>query len=668
MTRIRSLTFSDGVSVTAPTDLAVGGSGSGEINLIENPNGSSALDNDSTNDVGDWVDSGTGTTSAITSTAADIPLYPIKETAIKITNDGSSTGYTRYRFTLPPSLISRKLKISWEQVVSTSTAYVSGDFKIEMYSNASSDYSGAYTAISLSTDVSSVSSIPASTGKFQTTFDTTTATYLELRITRVAGSASSYISLNEIVVGPGINPQGAVIGPTETCTFTGSFTNTTYTAKRTRKGEWAEYQVLMTLTGTPGAATLTLTLPTGDTIDTSLLVDSSMFAPGSVVQLLDTGTAGYVGVVRVESSTTIGIYYMDDAAAAVTRTAVTQAAPYTFANTDKIDITFKVPLTRYAGSGTVNVSNNDVEYAYNTGTWDATDTTSFGYGPAGKIMGGALTALRTKRVRFQTPISNTDRLELEFSLGGSIWFPAYGFNDGAGNAFLASYDSTGSGSASAGAFLLPVSGSSTDVDVQFFRYANLANDDAPTTAWQATWYWRVKKSNGGQAVGFGNVTQGSAGLVKSAGQLLGTNTNDTAATGYVGELQQVTLASGSANSLSTNVAENLTGSTLVLTAGHWRLSGMVAFVSGSATSTTQLDVSLSTTTGTLSGSAVYNSSGEIWIQRNGTTVGTSSEWPIAIPPFDIQISTTKTLYLVVRATFTVSTLTAYGWMQAVRVR
>jgi hypothetical protein len=40
----------------------------------------------------------------------------------------------------------------------------------------------------------------------------------------------------------------------------------------------------------------------------------------------------------------------------------------------------------------------------------------------------------------------------------------------------------------------------------------------------------------GQAVGFGEVAQSSSGLVKSAGQLKGTNTNDSAATGYVGEL------------------------------------------------------------------------------------------------------------------------------------
>jgi hypothetical protein len=517
MARIRNLSFSDGVSVTAPSDLALGGGGSGEVNLVENANGDSALDGGNTNDVGDWIDSGTGTTSSITSTAADIPLYPLKDNAIKILNDGSSTGYTRYRFTLPPALITRKLKISWEQFVSTSTAYVAGDFKVEMYSNASSNYSGAYTAIALSTDVSSVSSIPAANGKYQTTFDTSTATYLELRITRTAGTANSYICLNEVVVGPGIQPQGAVIGTTETVTFTGTFTNTTYTAKRTRIGEWAEYQVLMSLTGTPGAATLTLTLPSGDVIDTTSLVDSnSQFLPGAQVQLIDTGTAGYVGCLRAETSTTVGIYYIDDAAAAVTRTAVTQAAPYTFANTDKIDITFRVPLARYAGSGIVNVVNNDVEYASNSSSTDAADTTSFAYGPSGSagIFGTtALTAPRQKTVRFQNPIQQTDELSLEiYDTTMAAWLPISASRYGS---LVYSVQNT----TKYGMTIIPVS--NTDVNVYFAQYSlpTGATFAAAGESWAVSpasgAKWRVKKSSGGQAVGFGKAAKASLGLTTS---------------------------------------------------------------------------------------------------------------------------------------------------------
>jgi hypothetical protein len=164
------------------------------------------------------------------------------------------------------------------------------------------------------------------------------------------------------------------------------------------------------------------------------------------------------------------------------------------------------------------------------------------------------------------------------------------------------------------------------------------------------------------------VTQSAPGVVKSAGQLLGTNTNDDAGTGYVGELESESLAVGSANALSTGIAENLVGTTLGLSAGHWRISGSVAFVGASGTTVSQINVSLSTTTGTLAGNSVPDSSGQIWVQRQlNVTLGTNEEC-VVLPTYDVKLSGSTTLFIVVRAAFAVSTLSAYGRVQAVRVR
>jgi hypothetical protein len=487
------------------------GAGSGEINIVINPDGDTALDGNRTNDVGDWVDSGTGTTSSRTTTAADIPLSPTKTNAIKILNDGSSTGYTYMRMTLPQSLYNRKLKISWEQFVSTSTAYAAGDFKVELYYNASSNYSGAYTAMTLSTDSSGVTSIPKLTGKFQTTFDASTNPYLELRITRTAGTANSYISLNSVTVGPGIQPQGAVVSDWQSCTAT--FTNLagTQTAVMRRLGDSMHLRAKSVLSGVAGG-TMVIDIPSGYTHDTTKYNGASgTRVKVGTVTFFDTSAAStFNGDVVYIIGTGIRFYGPSN------HTLWNATSPVASVSTDEVAVDMVVPIAEWASSGTVNLSQNDVEYASNSSSTDAADTTSFAYGPAGSagiLRTTAMTATRLKRVRFQTPIQATDRLELEFQEQTTLqWQPVYANKEG--NLSFSRQNTT-----FYGCYLQAVSGSTTDVDVAFTQYCtpNGATFGAAGSAWTspALVAWRVKKSSGGQAVGFGKATDGSLGLVNT---------------------------------------------------------------------------------------------------------------------------------------------------------
>jgi hypothetical protein len=172
------------------------GTGSGEINTIAD---SSTATN--------WSTSGSGITIATTTTTTDLPLAGIITSAIKIT-PVSSTDYARYRFTMPAALKQRKLKIAWEQL--PLSGYASGDLRLEIHSNPNSDYSGSFSKFNLSTDSSSVTAIPNATGRFQSTFDTDNSDYYELRIVRNAGTTA--LNIANVVVGPGIQPQGAIVG------------------------------------------------------------------------------------------------------------------------------------------------------------------------------------------------------------------------------------------------------------------------------------------------------------------------------------------------------------------------------------------------------------------------------------------------------------------------
>lgn len=571
---------------SAGNEVLVGsGTGGGELNLVLNPDGDTALDGNRTNDVGDWVDFGTGTTSSRTTTAAEIPLSPLKTNAIKILNDNSGTGYTYMRMTLPPSLYNRKLKIAWEQEVSTSPAYASGDFKVELYANAAADYSGAYTRINLSTDSSSVSAIPALTGRYQTSFDTTTAANLELRIVRVAGTNSSFLALNNVIVGPGIQPQGAVIGEwtsfTPTVTASGGGTvsfgtggSVNQLGRYRRVGTNAEIEISVRW-GTSGTSFGTsgffiFALPASLTVSTSSLpISSSIRSVVGSGEYVDDSTGQIYGFeVTVNDSGQIAATLSNSSSGNLGT-----LTPVTVANSDYIMMQFTVPIAEWAGSGTVQLAQNDVEYASNSSTSDADELTSFAYGPSGSLIPTITSAAtpnnRKKRVQFASSIQAGDIISIEVQLSGTgAWIPVSSIGGTSYGAL--SYQSGGQ----YGLGWSAVSGSSTQIDVEFGKqgprgnpaaYSGISPTNYPVNSGDR---WRVRKTSAGAAVGFGIVQPGtSAGLVSASG-LPGKTSGTAIASGYVGEtsFQSATNTTGST---TVNTYTNVTGTDVTLTAGVW---------------------------------------------------------------------------------------------------
>lgn len=138
----------------------------------------------------------------------------------------------------------------------------------------------------------------------------------------------------------------------------------------------------------------------------------------------------------------------------------------------------------------------------------------------------------------------------------------------------------------------------------------------------------------------------------------GTNTNDSAAAGYVGEVIECNVAAGSAVSLTTNVPANICS--VSLTAGDWDLSALVQFAPAATTQITAIIGAFSDTSATLPTTQFRS-------QFNVTfTVNTTQGLPVARQR--VQLSSTTTYYLVVRSSFTVDTNTAYGGMYARRAR
>ncbi len=486
---------------TGPVEFPAGiTGGASEINLVKNSNNAT-----------NWTASGAGITVATTTTASDLPLNAT--TAIKIT-PVSGTDYAKYCVSLPTALKNKKLKFEWWQHYLS--GYTSGDLKLEIYKNSSTNCGGSNTKIALSTDdTSAITSIPALDGKFSSYFDTETNDSYEIRFVRVSGTTALVIS--NVVFGPGIQPQGAVAEEWKTFTPTGSWTtNTSYTGRYRRVGDSMRVTVTVSTSGAPTATSLLVNIPSGFNIDTTKLASTTggqQNLGGGVAN--DAGTRSYPLTVYYNSATSVGITSAETTGEA--SSAVTEDSPFTFGSGDAVSINFIVPIAEWSGSGTLNVAQNDVEYGFNTDTSTSDNLVAFGYGPEGVSIGSFTsntTGDTTKRVRFPTPIQTGDIIEIEVlstSLSNSAWTSS---EEQVPYSFL--------NTSRYGIHWAPVSGSSTDIDVLFGKAgatpANVAtyggNNGDPWSGFSA-FKWRAKKSKGGQAVGFGKATPQSAGIVTS---------------------------------------------------------------------------------------------------------------------------------------------------------
>lgn len=454
---------------------SIGGSGAGEKNYIANTSDAGGL----------WTASGAGITLATSTTAAELPEESIGS-AIKLTGV-SGTDYARYRFTLDDADKNKKNKIQF--ALKSDAAYVSNDFKVEMYSNTASNYGGTYVSL----PISASSSIPKSDAGsvVQFTFDTSTLDYYELRVTRVTGT--SFIAMSSVIVGPGVVVQGAVVEEEQVYTpvLTGFGTVSTNSIFSRRVGSKLEIRGTFT-SGTPTGVEARLALPPGLTVLTN---------GTHSIHYAGTGTwntnSSSIWTVLGESGST---YLVFGTASTITNGYAKMLGNAGFTNTI-FSFTAIVPINEWTGSGVSNLGQNSVEYAFNTSLADSDDLTSFGSGAQGQPATYTFTSDRFRRIRFQSPIQPGDRLVIEFSEDRVKW-SSLPFLTAASSVF---FPYSGS---NIGVALQGLTAGSTDVDMYWGRYKS------GTAAWgSVTGYWRVKKEAAGAAVSFGKATTTSAGLV-----------------------------------------------------------------------------------------------------------------------------------------------------------
>lgn len=164
------------------------------------------------------------------------------------------------------------------------------------------------------------------------------------------------------------------------------------------------------------------------------------------------------------------------------------------------------------------------------------------------------------------------------------------------------------------------------------------------------------------------VTGVTATATVTTSNVVGTTTNNSAPAGNLGEIITATVVAGSAVNLTTATAANVTS--ISLTAGDWDVEGMVDFVIAATTNINHIHGGVSDTSATLlaqTGSANVGTDPNFNRFYFNFAPGAFTE-TVSTPIVRVSLASTTTIFLVTSATFTVSTLTAYGSIRARRVR
>lgn len=165
-------------------------------------------------------------------------------------------------------------------------------------------------------------------------------------------------------------------------------------------------------------------------------------------------------------------------------------------------------------------------------------------------------------------------------------------------------------------------------------------------------------------------TQTITGIKTFETQLIGkgTATNDNAAAGYIGEDLSVSLAVGSAISLTNATAANVISK--VLEAGDYTISGAVVYTPAATTTVGQHFAATSLVSATLPTGAngIPNASFEYLGRSSFGSLAPVTPVTAIIPGYRFKTAAQATVYLVAQATFAVDTLTAHGSLNIERRR
>jgi hypothetical protein len=193
------------------------------------------------------------------------------------------------------------------------------------------------------------------TGSFQTPSNASQLRFVIYFATANANPCA--ITVDDFFLGPQTTVSAPAMSDWVAYTPTGTWsTNTTYEGKWRRVGDSAEYMVRVSTTGAPTSSELRINLASGQTIDTTKLPDTgtvSAFIAGT--GNIEDSSAFQNWSVIAEYFNTTSVRMRTTAATADTKiTSVTQAVPMTWAASDSLAVSFKLPISGWSSNSVMS--------------------------------------------------------------------------------------------------------------------------------------------------------------------------------------------------------------------------------------------------------------------------------------------------------------------------
>lgn len=287
-----------------------------------------------------------------TTTASDLPREQTTGSGIKITADSNTQSvadYCYHDFTLDDVDLAKKLKIQFAE--KTTGTITNGQLAVVITTQAD-------RTTALHTPITT--EIPSLDHVFLTSFDSASTATLSLVI-RATGDMTTDggIVISDVIVGPGVIAQGAVVEAWETCTpawtTTGGSapTMSVSTCYQRRIGDSLEVNTAFAANGSGTGTDLAFTIPGSLNIDTTRTQSGS---PGQASvghgEWYDaTGPSASMLNVVYSSATTVGATYNNS-----TYDSLDGAD---LANNDQVAFRFIVPILEWRDSGTVNLIQDE---------------------------------------------------------------------------------------------------------------------------------------------------------------------------------------------------------------------------------------------------------------------------------------------------------------------
>lgn len=330
------------------------GSGAGGINYISG--------GDAESGTGGWATYADAAATTPVDCTGGAPAVTWTTTSSSPLRDSNSFLYTRdaanrqgqgasYAFTIASADQAKVLTISFEYGVASGTwqpGSSSQDSDVEPYiydvTNAVVIQPAGYKLTGGSTGAFKYS------GTFQTASNSTSYRLCLHTATTVAAALT--VKLDTVSVGPTGTAMGSASTDWVAYTPTGAWvSNTTYTGFWRRDGDTMEVEVKAATSGAPTSATFTASIPSGYTIDTTKLVNTTSQDTLGTGYANDSGTA-YKTIALYTTTTTVSGAYQSAVTGAVSF--VTQIAPFTFGAGDYVILRFRVPISGWGSSVTMS--------------------------------------------------------------------------------------------------------------------------------------------------------------------------------------------------------------------------------------------------------------------------------------------------------------------------